>query len=82
MRKTLLLLSAAAVVSAPAALSAQTAYRNLNSRYVQEAQQQHPAVIQEFGGRRPARAAPMSNRSGAELPPIPASIRMLIASLP
>ena len=50
MRKTLLLLSAAAVVSAPAALSAQSAYRNLNTRYVQEAQQQHPAVIQEYGG--------------------------------
>lgn len=50
MRKTLLLLSAAAVVAAPVALSAQTASRNLSARYVQEAQQQHPAVIQEFGG--------------------------------
>jgi predicted Zn-dependent protease len=50
MRKTILMLSAAAVVSAPAALSAQTAYRNLSSRYVQEAQQQHPAVVQEYGG--------------------------------
>nr|WP_314445340.1 M48 family metalloprotease [uncultured Sphingomonas sp.] len=50
MRKTILMLSAAAVVTAPAALSAQTAYRNLNARYVQQAQQQHPAVIQEYGG--------------------------------
>jgi predicted Zn-dependent protease len=50
MRKTLYLFSAAAVVSTPVALSAQTAYRNLNPRYVQEAQQQHPAVVQEFGG--------------------------------
>ena len=50
MRKTLFFLSAAAVVSAPVALSAQTAVRNLPARYVQEAQQQHPAVIQEYGG--------------------------------
>jgi predicted Zn-dependent protease len=50
MRKTLYFLSAAAVVSAPVALSAQTATRNLNARYVQEAQQQHPAIIQEYGG--------------------------------
>ncbi|GAA4007922.1 M48 family metalloprotease [Sphingomonas humi] len=50
MRKTLFFLSAAAVVSAPVALSAQTAVRNLPARYVQEAQQQHPAVVQEFGG--------------------------------
>jgi predicted Zn-dependent protease len=53
MRKTLLLLSAAAVAATPAVLSAQTAQtvtRNLPARYVQEAQQQHPAVLQEFGG--------------------------------
>ena len=50
MRNILLLLSAAAVVSAPVALSAQTATRNLGQRYVQEAQAQHPAIIQEFGG--------------------------------
>jgi predicted Zn-dependent protease len=50
MRKTLFFLSAAAVVTAPVALSAQTANRNLATRYVQEAQQQHPAVVQEFGG--------------------------------
>lgn len=50
MRKTLLLVSAAAVVAAPMTLSAQTASRNLGARYVQEAQQQHPAVVQEFGG--------------------------------
>lgn len=50
MRKTILMISAAAVVTAPAALSAQTAYRSLSARYVQDAQRQHPAVIQEFGG--------------------------------
>ncbi|WP_426267514.1 M48 family metalloprotease [Sphingomonas sp. LHG3443-2] len=50
MRKTLFFLSAAAVVTAPVALSAQTANRSLSARYVQEAQQQHPAVVQEFGG--------------------------------
>ncbi|WP_300974386.1 M48 family metalloprotease [Sphingomonas sp. LHG3406-1] len=50
MRKTLLLMSAAAVVATPAALSAQSGYRNLSSRYVQEAQRQHPQVIEEFGG--------------------------------
>lgn len=50
MRKTLFLVGAAAVVATPVALSAQTAYRNLNPRYVQEAQQQNAAVVQEFGG--------------------------------
>ena len=50
MRKTLFLMSSVALVATPVALSAQTANRGLSSRYVQEAQQQHPAVIQEFGG--------------------------------
>ncbi|GAA4040068.1 M48 family metalloprotease [Sphingomonas rosea] len=50
MRKTLLLLSAAAVATTPVALSAQSGYRNLSPRYIQEAQQQNAAVIQEFGG--------------------------------
>jgi predicted Zn-dependent protease len=50
MRKPLLMLSAAAVALAPAVVTAQTGVRNLPVRYVQEAQQQHPAVIQEFGG--------------------------------
>lgn len=50
MKKTLLMISAAAVVAAPAALSAQTATRNLNQRYVQQAQQQHAAVVEEYGG--------------------------------
>ena len=49
MRKTIFLLSAAAVIAVPAALSAQ-AQRNLPARYVQEAQQQHQALIDEFGG--------------------------------
>jgi len=50
MHKTLFLISAAAVVSAPFALSAQTANRNISARDIQQAQQQHPAVVQEFGG--------------------------------
>ena len=44
------MLSAGTVAFAPVAVSAQTAYRNLAPRYVQEAQQQHAAVLQEFGG--------------------------------
>lgn len=50
MRKSLLLLTVAAVGLAPAALSAQAAYRGLPARYVQEAQKQHPELVQEFGG--------------------------------
>lgn len=50
MRKPLLLLSAAAVGCAPAAVTAQSTYRGLPTRYVQEAQQQHPELVQEFGG--------------------------------
>jgi predicted Zn-dependent protease len=49
MRKTILMLSAAATAAVPVAASAQAA-RNLQPRYVQEAQQQHAALIQEFGG--------------------------------
>jgi len=50
MRKTLNLMSSVAVMAAPVAASAQTASRNLPARYVQEAQQQHGEVVQEFGG--------------------------------
>lgn len=50
MRKTLILLSSVAVAATPVALAAQTASRGLPARYVQEAQQQHPAVVEEFGG--------------------------------
>lgn len=50
MRKTILFLSASAVALAPASLSAQSAYRTLPPRYVQEAQQQHPLVVEEMGG--------------------------------
>ena len=48
MRRPALLLSAAAVVLAPAAAGAQ--YRTLNQRYVAEAQRQHPQLVEEFGG--------------------------------
>ena len=50
MKKSFLLLSVAAVVAAPVAVHAQVAQRGLSQRYVQEAQQQHPAIIQEYGG--------------------------------
>lgn len=50
MKKTLFLLSAVAVVATPVTLQAQTSSRGLGTRYVQEAQQQHPAIVQEFGG--------------------------------
>ncbi|WP_205481514.1 M48 family metalloprotease [Sphingomonas arenae] len=50
MRKSLLFFTVAAVAVTPAALSAQSAYRNLPARYVQEAQQQHGELVQEFGG--------------------------------
>ena len=48
MRRPALLLSAAAVVLVPAAAAAQL--RNLNQRYVAEAQRQHPQLVEEFGG--------------------------------
>ncbi len=50
MRKTFLMLSAAATAIVPAAASSQSAYRSLPIRYVQEAQQQHAALVTEFGG--------------------------------
>ena len=50
MRRTILLTTAAAVAMTPAALSAQSAYRNLSPQYVQEAQQEHAALVAEFGG--------------------------------
>jgi predicted Zn-dependent protease len=49
MRKNLLMLSAAVMAIVPVAASAQ-AVRNLPARYVQEAQQQHAALLQEYGG--------------------------------
>lgn len=50
MRNPLLLFTAAAVCFSPALVSAQTSSRGLPARYVQEAQQQHPELVQEFGG--------------------------------
>ena len=49
MRNSFLLAVAAAALS-PAALSAQSAVRYLSQRDVVEAQQQHPLMVQEFGG--------------------------------
>lgn len=49
-KKSFLMLTAAAAAIAPVAASAQTASRGLPARYVQEAQQQHAAVVAEFGG--------------------------------
>ena len=50
MSNLLKLLAGAAVVAVPVAAAAQTAGRNLPTRYVQEAQRQHAAVLEEFGG--------------------------------
>jgi predicted Zn-dependent protease len=50
MRTALLLLSGAAIAASPALLSAQTAGRVLNPRYVVEAQRDHPKLVEEFGG--------------------------------
>ena len=50
MRSTLLLLAGAAVIAAPAAVGAQSAGRPLDQRYVSQAVQQHPELVQEFGG--------------------------------
>ncbi|HEX8841130.1 MAG TPA: M48 family metalloprotease [Sphingomicrobium sp.] len=49
MRKTVLLLAAAATVLSPALVTAQQA-RYLNPRDVAEAQREHPALVQEMGG--------------------------------
>src|SRR5918996_90949 len=50
MRTAFLLLSTTAVAASPAILSAQVAGRGLNPRYVAEAQQDHPKLVEEFGG--------------------------------
>lgn len=50
LRTTYLLSAAFAVAVTPIAASAQTSQRTLPARYVQEAQRQHAAVLQEFGG--------------------------------
>ena len=50
MRKAFLLLGAAALVAGSVASTAQVPARGLNPRYVQESQQDHPKLIEEFGG--------------------------------
>nr|WP_294169859.1 M48 family metalloprotease [uncultured Sphingomonas sp.] len=50
MHKTLLLITAAATALAPGMAAAQSGYRNLSPRYVQEAQQQHAELVAELGG--------------------------------
>jgi predicted Zn-dependent protease len=50
MRKAFLLLGAVGLAATPVFVSAQVASRGLNPRYVQEAQQDHPKLLQEFGG--------------------------------
>ena len=50
MRSVVLLLSTAALAATPGLVSAQTAGRVLNPRYVAQAQRQHPELVQEFGG--------------------------------
>lgn len=50
MRKTLLFLSAAALVLAGSPTSAQFQARSLDPRLVAEAQKEHPALVREYGG--------------------------------
>ncbi len=50
MRTLVLLLSTAALAATPALVSAQMGGRVLNPRQVAEAQQQHPELVQEYGG--------------------------------
>lgn len=50
MRSLFLLLGSVAMVATPATLSAQYGGRVLSPRYVQEAQQDHPKLVEEFGG--------------------------------
>ena len=50
MRKAFLLLSTFGLAATPVLVSAQMAGRGLNPRYVQEAQQDHPKLLEEFGG--------------------------------
>jgi len=50
MRKAFLLLGTAALVAGSAASVAQAPVRGINPRYVQESQQEHPKLIEEFGG--------------------------------
>ena len=50
MRKMFFLLGTAALVAGSAASTAQAPVRGLNPRYVQESQQDHPKLIDEFGG--------------------------------
>ena len=50
MRKAFLLLGTAALVAGSVASTAQVPARGLNPRYVQESQQEHPKLIEEFGG--------------------------------
>lgn len=62
MRRQMLLLSAAALIAAPVAGSAQVRY--LNPRDVAEAQQQHAAMVAEFGGAETGPRAAYTNAVG------------------
>lgn len=50
MRKAFLLLGTIGLAATPMFVSAQVAGRGLNQRYVQESQQDHPKLLEEFGG--------------------------------
>ena len=50
MRKAFLLLSTIGLAATPMLVSAQVAGRGINPRYVQESQQDHPKLLEEFGG--------------------------------
>ena len=50
MRKAFLLLSTIGLAATPMLVSAQVVGRGLSPRYVQESQQDHPKLLEEFGG--------------------------------
>ena len=50
MRKAFLLIGTVGLAATPVLVSAQMSGRVLSPRYVQEAQQDHPKLLQEFGG--------------------------------
>ena len=63
-RKTLLLVTAAAVAAATAAVPAQYAQRQIDPRYAARAQQQHGQVLAEFGGPEPGPRSSYVNAVG------------------
>jgi len=67
MRKALLFLSAAAVALSGTAVTAQYAVRALDPRLVAEAQREHPALVEEYGGAETGQRAAYVNQVGSRV---------------